>query len=82
MNIGKSKAVASRFGGSDGRSVGVQSCSTIGSWIMAPGNAVGNREFKRCGKKERSSLEKGFLEASQSGNQDAELDVAKCPGGG
>lgn len=49
---------------------------------MAPGNAVGNREFKRCGKKERSSLEKGFLEASQSGNQDAELDVAKCPGGG
>ncbi len=23
-----------------------------------------------------------FLEASQSGNQDAELDVAKCPGGG
>lgn len=34
-------------------------------------------------KKERSSLgKKGFLEASQSSNQDAELDVAKCPGGG
>lgn len=27
-------------------------------------------------------LKKGFLEVSQSSNQDAELDVAKCPGGG
>lgn len=25
---------------------------------------------------------KSFLEASQSSNQDAELDVAKCPRGG
>lgn len=27
-------------------------------------------------------LKKSFLEASQSSNQDAELDVAKCPRGG
>lgn len=62
--------------------MGVQSSPTVGSRIMAQGHAVGKVKFKRCLKKGKSSLEKGFLEASQSGNQDCELDVAKCPGGG
>lgn len=66
--------------------MGVQSSATTGSRIMPLGNAVGKRKFKRCEKKERSRFEKkmkeSLLQASQSSNQDAELDVAKCPGGG
>lgn len=43
------------------------------------------RKFKRCGKKMGRGVgfkKKSFLEVSQSSNQDAELDVAKCPRGG
>lgn len=46
------------------------------------------RKFKRCGKKNGGwggvvfKKKKSFLETSQSSNQDAELDVAKCPRGG
>lgn len=45
------------------------------------------RKFKRCGKEWGWGVvflkkKKSFLEASQSSNQDAELDVAKCPRGG
>lgn len=74
--------------GSDGRNVGVQSSPTTGSRIMPPGNAVGKKVQevwkKKWGVGGCSFLKKkkSFLETSQSSNQDAELDVAKCPRGG
>lgn len=73
--------------GSDGRNVGVQSSPTTGSRIMPPGNAVG-KKVQEVWKKNGGwggvvlKKKKSFLETSQSSNQDAELDVAKCPRGG
>lgn len=72
--------------GSDERNVGVQSCPTTGSRIMPPGNAVG-KKVQEVWKKNGGwggvvFKKKSFLETSQSSNQDAELDVAKCPRGG
>lgn len=49
---------------------------------MAPGAAVGNRKFKRCGKKVVVWWGKRFLDASQTRNQDAELAVVMRLGGG
>lgn len=73
--------------GSDERIVGVQSSPTTGSRIMPPGNAVGKKVqevWKKNGGWGGCSFlkKKSFLETSQSSNQDAELDVAKCPRGG
>lgn len=51
---------------------------------MAPGTAVGSKKFKRCGGEKKVVVwwGKGFLDASESRNQDAELAVVMCLGGG